>query len=190
MWKSITKYSFSVLKQWWIIAISIFFAGFQIIPYFGRGSTIIPNWLAITLVIFAIIIAQFRVFHKLEGLIIVANQIEEVLTKLTDLRSGGVDLRNRGMRLRKKEEIDAWILDIETWNLRVKSIINELSPPEAGLYGTLDWVDFPIEPFAHLIKDFSPDQLQTLRIHSQRLRSVRELVVRYTQLVVDRRSRI
>lgn len=190
MWKSIKRYSISVIKQWWIIAISIFFAGFQAIPYLWKGSTIIPNWLATTLIILAIFIAQFRVFHKLESRLIVADQIEKILTELTNLRSGGVDLRNEGMNLKNKDEVDKWIKSAEEWNESAMSKINELSLPEAGLYRTLDWVDFPIEPFEHLIRQISPEHLQTLRIHSQRLRSLRELVMRYTQLVVDRRSRI
>jgi len=172
MLKSIARYSISVIRQWWIIAISIFFAGFQAIPYFSRGSTFIPNWLAITLVVLAVVISGFRVFHKLERQLIVADQIEIILTELTSLRSSGVDLRNRGMNLRNSSEVNNWIISTEMWNLKVMSKISELSPPEAGLYRTLDWVDFPIEQFGHLIKQVSPEHLQTLRIHSQRLRSL------------------
>ena len=186
MLKSLYKYLKETIKQWWVLAIGVFFASFQLIPLYVKGETIIPNYVAIGLFIFALFVAQYRVYRKIEKILTPAGQVEKILIKLTNLRSGGVSLRNEGMRLQDVAKIDKWIRDTERWNERVMAKINEFSPPEAGLYKTLDWIDFPPEPFSHL--ELTSKQLQTLRIHSQRLRSLREIVMRYTQLIVDRKS--
>ncbi len=184
--KSLAKYLWETLRKWWVLAIGVFFASFQLIPLYVKGDTIIPNYVAIGLFLFAFFIAQYLVYHRVERILIPADQLEKALIKLTKYRSCGVYFRNKGMRLTDVAKIEKWINDSEKWDKAVLSTLSKFSKTEAGIYKTLDWIDFPPEPFLNL--KLNSEHLKTLRIHSQRLISLKEIIIRYNQFIFDRKS--
>ena len=190
MWRSVKEYIFAVCKWWWVVAISIFFAGIEAVLIFWQGF-VIPIWVGIAIVILGLFLAQFLAFHeksskyhKLESRLLSAEQIESILQSLAYLRSKGVELRNSGIGLDEKDKVDRFIEAVTRWNEGVLSQIEKLSPSEATIFGTLDWVEF--QSFE---KTFSPEHDKYLRILSQRLISLKNLVLRYSQENVSRRSK-
>ena len=150
----------------------------------------ISVWVWFGIAILGVFVAQFLAFHKKKGdfdklssYIVRAEHIENILTCLGNLRSEGVALRNDGTSLTSKEEVDEWIKTVDSWSEKVLSEIQKLSPSEASIFRTLDWITFP--PFEHT---FNPEHNKNLRMHSLRLINLKNLVLRYSLENLCRKS--
>ncbi|MBA7526431.1 hypothetical protein ES705_18593 [subsurface metagenome] len=183
------KYIMAVFRWWWAIAVSVFVAAIQLFLYF-KNANIIFLWIGISALVLGLILAQYIVFrkkssayNKLKAKLITAEQIETILTELGKLRESGVALRNEGRRLKQEEQVRGWIEKAESWNKNVLSEIEKLSPSEAAIFSILDWVTFPttVEPL-----NFEHDL--HLRMFSQRLIKLENLVLRYSIHNVSRKS--
>jgi len=191
------EYAPAFLKQWWIWAIGIFLALLQVWLYFANG-TIVYIWLGVAAIILSIIIAQYKVWVTLKTKFLALQSSlsrRNVLDELAKLRESGVTLRNEGMRTNKDNESEqkAWWDKAVQWDEEVRTKLNQLAPHESTLFGTLDWVDFPIEPFLEphigqlkiesglaFLDKTTAEHINQLRIHSQRLRSLKDTIVRYS----------
>jgi len=99
---------------------------------------------------------------------------DTIVKQLANLRSSGVALRNKGMNLDTTDKIDPWKNEIEEWNKATLYRIEKLSPPEAEMFRTLDWIKFP--PFENAL---NAEHNKYLRILSQRLIKLESLISRY-----------
>lgn len=169
----------------------------------------IESWVWFLIIIICLLISSIFVFHQkrveydnLNNELVEIETTERILNELATYREDGVILRNDGSRLIEQTEIEKWWKDATKWEEDVRAKIAELSLPEATIYKILDWVDFPIQPFlephiGHLkivegkaiLERATAEHINHLRIHSQRLRSLRELVLRYSRETTLRKTR-
>ena len=171
----------------------------------------VPSWVWFVVVIVSTLVASFLVFHyknaayhTLQEKLIEASEIERSLSNLASLREEGVSLRNDGMQLTGDTEQAEWATKADEWNKRVETEVGSLSKAEAGIYRILDWIDFPIEYFLSpqtpyisnqnrlmgqgiYLDDKTFKHITNLRIHSQRLRGLKDFVLRYSQDLLSRR---
>jgi len=68
------------------------------------------------------------------------NKTSQVLTNLAELRKKGVELRNDGMRIKTVSILSQWKKEVENWRETVRSEIEKLSPAQASIFYTEDWV--------------------------------------------------
>ena len=183
------KYIIEVFKWWWAIAVGVFVAAIQLFLYF-QNANIIFIWVGGSAFVLGFILAQYIVFlkkssayNKLKAKLITAEQIENILTELGKLREEGVALRNEGRRLKQEKKVRGWIEKAKRWNKNVLSEIEKLSPSEAAIFSILDWVTFPT-----IGESLSFEHDLHLRMFSQRLIKLENLVLRYSRHNVLRKS--
>ncbi|MCZ6531212.1 MAG: hypothetical protein O6949_12930 [Chloroflexi bacterium] len=98
----------------------------------------------------------------------------DFLLQLARTRASGVKLRNDGIRLTTETEINEWLRDVQRWHDNSKQLITRVSPVEAEIYETLDWIEAP--DFREVV---NADHRFVLRVLSHRLKIVREIVTRH-----------
>ena len=78
------------------------------------------------------------------------------------------------MRLTTETRVNEWQGDVQLWHDVSRELIARVSPVEAEIYETLDWIEAP--DFRAAV---NADHRFVLRILSHRLRVVREIVTRH-----------
>ena len=140
----------------------------------------VPVWVWVGLAILGVFIAQFlayhRIRHRLINQVITPNQIEEVLTQLARLRAVGVALRNNGLSLKEKDEVDKWVKQAQGWKEAVAKEIVKVSVSEANIFLTEDLID------TALFKDKGINESHRvfLAMVSKNTEEIRKLVERYS----------
>ncbi len=145
----------------------------------------IPIWVWIVIALVGLFIAQFLAFHKVASRLIPAEQTEESLKKLGELRIEGVKMRNKGMKLKTNEEVDKWINKIGGWQRKVISEIEKISPAEAQIFKSIDLIK--AKRFKNAV---NARHQKYLRILSDRTENIKQLVQRITPENLAVRSRI
>lgn len=101
-----------------------------------------------------------------------SQRLSDILEQLAQLRTEGVALRNKNILAENIAELH--IIEMDAWDKKVTKMLRELSPVEAEMYRTLDWVTFP-----EVSGSWNPRHGIFLRMHSQRLQILQEIVERY-----------
>ena len=78
------------------------------------------------------------------------------------------------MRLTTETRVNEWLGDVQRWHNVSRDLIARVSPVEAEIYETLDWIEAP--DFTDTV---NADHRFVLRILSHRLRVVREILTRH-----------
>ena len=100
---------------------------------------------------------------------------DETLLKLAELRTSGVELRNRGSRLMTAEEREAWYNQVEAWDHSVYIEVEKLSRVAVEELRTLD--TFPLRPFPEIADDARA--VHRVSMLSETLRRLYDLIQRY-----------
>lgn len=183
MKKTLKEYLRALGKWLWVLIVDIIGIIQDLlfdIPYIKR----LPIEVWIFLFLLFIIIANIHAFHKLriqrDTLILQLENKEMLrglLRVLAQLRTEGVALRNKGMSLSQEDNLGAWIDQYRNWKDRVISEIEKLSPAQAELFRTRDWVE--IRPFSEevprdvkLFVNMLSDELKDLKTLIERLEPI------------------
>lgn len=135
----------------------------------------LPNGFWVGALFAFFLLANIHAFHKLrfqrDKLSEALDDREEIslsLSRLARLRTEGVALRNQAMRLEGQKVISQWFGEYREWHDRVMDQISKLSPAQAEVFQTLDWVrirqlpdDLPAE-LQHYINLLS-DEIENLK---------------------------
>ena len=173
------EYIGSVGHWWWVIVVGFGGGGIgyalNMLP-----DVVIPIWVWVGFTILGIIFAQFLAYRDVRNRFIkqvtIPNQIEGILTQLAKLRATGVVLRNIGLELKEKDEVDKWIRQVQGWKEAVAKEIVKVSVSEANIFLTEDLVD------TALFKDKGINELHRvfLAMASKNTEQIRGLVERYS----------
>lgn len=142
----------------------------------------------IVLLFIFLVVANINAFHKVrvqrdkfKDLLNDRQRIQDILKRLADMRKNGVALRNEGLDLRDRILVPKWIKKTEKWEKSVKAKIELLSPAEAEVFDTLDWVhnrQFPAE--------IPQEAYKRLNMLSDQLENLKELIERFTPIFKDK----
>jgi len=133
----------------------------------------------IVLLFIFLIVANIHAFHKLrvqrDKLRDVLNgrqRVQESLRRLSVLRAEGVTLRNEGLRLRDRGSVPSWTKKAE---------IQILSPAQAEVFDTLDWVN--IRSFPAEIPEEARHRLNML---SDQLENLKKFIERFDPIFTEK----
>jgi hypothetical protein len=101
--------------------------------------------------------------------------LSRVLSRLTELREQGVNIRNDGMSLKGEDELASWIMRVDDWNKAVMGEIGKISKNDALYFKTLNLVPqlgFNCQILNH-------QHLKYLNEHNERVRRLEELINKY-----------
>lgn len=144
----------------------------------------VPIWVWVAIGIIGLSVAQFLAFHKIASRLIPAEQMEATLKRLGKLRVDGVHMRNKGMKLKTKDEVANWIKEINAWQRKVISEIKGISSAEAEIFRTVDVIT--AKRFQRAV---NADHQKYLRVVSDRTENIKKLVQRFTSESLANRSR-
>jgi hypothetical protein len=172
---------FGALGKWiWVLIADVFGIAQDLlfdIPILNKFR--LEFW--ITLLFAFLIIANIHAFHKvrvqrdkLRDILNDRQRVQAILTRLAGMRTKGVALRNEGLKLRDKRLVPNWTKKAVKWETSIKAEIHSLSPAQAEVFDTLDWVSvrsFPtgIPEKAHHRLNMLSDQLKNLKELIERL---------------------
>ena len=142
----------------------------------------------ILLLFIFLIVANIHAFHKvrvqrdkLQGILCDRQHVQEILIRLAVMRTKGVALRNEGLMLRDKVLVLRWIKKAEKWEKCIKAEIELLSPAEAEVFDTLDWVK--MHPFP---ADIPKEAHHRLNMLSEQIKNLKELIERFDPVFTEK----
>jgi hypothetical protein len=141
-------------------------------------------WITLFALAIGIVITPYIAFHllriendKISYLLNQNKDYSELLTKIAELRTTGVSLRNKGCKLTYmayKEQVET---NIDQWTQELLSTLSQLSQAEAERIRTLDQLT-AIPPDCKRGRQ-NAEQFKTLRMLTQRLELLDEILLHY-----------
>jgi hypothetical protein len=174
---SVKSYVIAVLKWWWIILFGYIFTILSAIPMFAE-KIIIPSSVNVAFGLVGIFLAQFMAYHENRKALLTINRqilshkkIEDVLKKLGELRTEGVNIRERGEKATNQKEIEQFMREVIDWKGKIITEIGSISTAEAEIFKTLDVLEIKCFKGAK-----TPEQQQYLCITTQYTRHLKDLI--------------